>query len=50
MRPRDVRVLLYDMLQAADAIVEFTDGRSFDQYTEDLMLRSAVEHDDWIEP
>ena len=43
MRPRDVRVLLHDMLRAADAIIEFTGGRSFDHYTEDLMLRSAVE-------
>ena len=43
MRPRDVRVLLHDMLRAADAIIEFTEGRSFEQYCEDLMLRSAVE-------
>lgn len=43
MRPRDLRVLLYDMLRAADAIIEFTEGRTFEQYAEDLMLRSAVE-------
>lgn len=43
MRPRDVRVLLHDMLRAADAIIEFTDGRTFDDYAADLMLRSAVE-------
>jgi uncharacterized protein with HEPN domain len=43
MRPRDVRVLLHDMLRAADAIIEFTEDRSFEQYCEDLMFRSAVE-------
>ncbi|MBW6468686.1 MAG: DUF86 domain-containing protein [Anaerosomatales bacterium] len=43
MRPRDRRVLLHDMLRAADAIIEFTEDRSFSQYCEDLMLRSAVE-------
>ncbi len=28
MRPRDVRIPLYDMLQAADAIASFIEGRS----------------------
>ncbi|MDP2182997.1 MAG: DUF86 domain-containing protein [Actinomycetota bacterium] len=43
MKPRDVRVPLYDMLRAADAIAEFTEGHTFEQYAEDLLLRSAVE-------
>lgn len=43
MRPRDVRIPLYDMLQAADAITAFTEGRTAELYTDDLMLRSAVE-------
>ncbi len=43
MRPRDVRIPLFDMLQAADAIALFIDGRSSEQYAQNLMLRSAVE-------
>lgn len=43
MRPRDVRVPLYDMLSAADAIRTFVSNRSYEEYAEDLLLRSAVE-------
>jgi uncharacterized protein with HEPN domain len=43
MRPRDVRIPLHDMLAAADAIGSFIDGRTFEEYASDLMLRSAVE-------
>ncbi len=43
MRLRDVRVPLYDMLRAADAVEQFITGRTYQEYAEDLMLRSAVE-------
>lgn len=34
---------LHDMLQAARAIRRFSDGRTYEDYVSDLMLRSAVE-------
>jgi len=34
---------LLDALGACRAICAFTDGRTFDQYKQDLLLRSAVE-------
>jgi uncharacterized protein with HEPN domain len=34
---------LWDMLTAARAVVDFTRGRTFEEYSNDLMLRSAVE-------
>lgn len=34
---------LYDILRAAALLVEFTDGKSIDDYERDAMLRSAVE-------
>jgi uncharacterized protein with HEPN domain len=43
MRPRDVRIPLHAMLAAADAISSFIDDRTFEEYSSDLMLRSAVE-------
>jgi uncharacterized protein with HEPN domain len=39
---RDAAWLL-DMLTAARAVVSFVAGKSFQQYEEDLLLRSAVE-------
>ncbi len=41
-RTRDAALLL-DMLMAARAVVAFVAGRSSIEYTQDLMLRSAVE-------
>lgn len=41
--PKDDRVYLWDMLTAARAVVEFTQGRTLADYESDLMLRSAVE-------
>ena len=43
MRTRDVRIPLYDMLRAAEAISTFVEGRTACEYEGDLMLRSAVE-------
>ena len=43
MRPRDERVYLYDVSAACTRIVEFTAGRSVENYREDAMVRSAVE-------
>ncbi len=40
---RDPRAYLWDVGEAADAIASFTQGRSFDDYSGDLMFRSAVE-------
>lgn len=41
--PKDDRVYLWDMLTAARAVVQFTQGRNLADYESDLMLRSAVE-------
>ena len=35
--------LLYDMTKAAGNIVQFTEGKTFDDYEQDLILRSAAE-------
>jgi uncharacterized protein with HEPN domain len=43
MRPRDVRLYLFDIARACELIERFTRGRSFDDYEADPMLRSAVE-------
>jgi uncharacterized protein with HEPN domain len=40
---RDDIASLWDMLTAARAVESFVKGRSFEDYTNDLMLRSAVE-------
>ena len=39
----DARAYLWDAQTAADLILEFTRGRSLDDYLADAMLRSAVE-------
>lgn len=41
--PRDDRVYLWDMLTAARAVVDFSQGRTLLEYQSDLLLRSAVE-------
>lgn len=41
--PRETAKYLLDALHACEAIVEFTQNRSFGDYAKDLMLRSAVE-------
>lgn len=40
---RDPRVLLHDAIDALMRIRRFTEGRSFEDYVADEMLRSAVE-------
>jgi uncharacterized protein with HEPN domain len=40
---RDPRAYLWDVREAADAITSFVQGRTFNDYVSDLMLRSAVE-------
>jgi len=40
---REPRAYLWDVREAADAILEFTLGLSLDDYLADLKLRSAVE-------
>lgn len=42
MQP-DPRKYLWDARRAADAIVQFTTGKSWENFTRDLQLRSAVE-------
>lgn len=40
---RDARTYLYDIQQAASLVAQFADGRNFDEYLADIMLRSAIE-------
>ena len=40
---RDPRAYLWDAREAAAAILEFVAGKTFEDYTRDLLLRSAVE-------
>ena len=42
MRP-EVRKFLFDVSLSAKLIQRFTDGKTFVEYSEDEMLRSAVE-------
>jgi uncharacterized protein with HEPN domain len=42
MQP-EARKLLWDALDAAEKICRFTEGKAFDDYRADEMLRSAVE-------
>ena len=42
---RDPRVHLLDVLDAAQAILDFTNGRSRDAYDTDRQLRSAVDRE-----
>jgi uncharacterized protein with HEPN domain len=41
--PHDARKYLFDALSACDAIAEFTQRKSLDDYLDELILRSAVE-------
>ena len=41
--PRDVRVYLYDILQACDEVSGFVEGKAFEDYAASSLLRSAVE-------
>jgi len=43
MRPDDARKYLWDALRAAELARRFASGRSYAEYEEDPMLRSAVE-------
>lgn len=40
---RDPRTYLWDAVQAADHVMDFTHSQTFDDYTADLLLRSGVE-------
>lgn len=42
---REARKYLYDIQEAAALIAEFTDGRDFQAYLADRMLRAAVERE-----
>ncbi|MEA2599092.1 MAG: hypothetical protein QOF89_84 [Acidobacteriota bacterium] len=39
----EVRKYLFDMHEAVELIVRFTDGQSLEEYGADAMMRSAVE-------
>ena len=41
--PRDVRASLFDARQAVLGILEFTNGKTIQDYKSDLMLRCATE-------
>lgn len=43
MRPREVLTHLFDAAQACELLKRFTEGKAFDDYAADPMLRSAVE-------
>ena len=43
MPSRKGRKYLYDIAEAADYIAQFTDGRTYEEYHTNPMLRSAVE-------
>jgi uncharacterized protein with HEPN domain len=43
MPPRQSRKLLFELQEAASAIVDFTAGKTLDNYLADRLLRSAVE-------
>jgi uncharacterized protein with HEPN domain len=40
---RDPRTYLWDACDAAENVLRFTQGRTFEEYSSDLLLRSAVE-------
>lgn len=44
-REKDDNVYLWDMLEAARGVVEFTRGRTFDDFLADRLLRRAVERE-----
>lgn len=41
--PPEAQKLIFDAIKACDAITQFTNGKSINHYSSDLMLRSAVE-------
>ncbi|MBN1355095.1 hypothetical protein JXA40_02380 [bacterium] len=43
MRP-EIKKLLYDIHRAAENIVAFTEGGTLDDYLDNALLRSGVEH------
>lgn len=43
MKLPEVRKYLFDIAEACGLIEEFVAGKSFEDYTQDRMLRSAVE-------
>ncbi len=43
MKRLEIRKYLFDIVQACDLLKRFTTGKTFDDYTADPMLRSAVE-------
>ena len=43
MLPLEIRKYLFDIREAAELIVRFTEGKTYDDFHADRMLRSAVE-------
>jgi len=43
MSPREVNKLLFDVQKACERILNFIEGRTFDDFDNDEMLQSAVE-------
>jgi uncharacterized protein with HEPN domain len=43
LKPPEVQKYLFDIAEACGLIEEFVAGKSFEDYTQDRMLRSAVE-------
>jgi len=42
-REKDDNVYLWDMLDSANTIIQFSTGKTFDDYLNDRMLRQAIE-------
>lgn len=43
MSQRERNLFLWDILEAGSEILRFTEGKDFDAYQQDSMLRAAVE-------
>jgi len=52
MQPESSAKLLFDAAEAPRAVTQFVSGRTFEKYSQGLMLRSAVERQlfIWVKP
>jgi len=43
MKPPEIRKYLFDISQACELLVQFSSGKTFEDYRQDALLRSAIE-------